>query len=193
MQPDHARGHPLSVRVLPVVLEAERHRGRWATATGFGPVYTAGEGRRLSAVARDLGYSWPHLARFAPITARTPGSYRVCLCDSQLRSCASYKDFLIEVGELHVSGVACLLEHAEFRRDGCAEQYHGGLRCGIPTPAFPTAVAGPELPSFADRPAVEALWSLCTGGVPRDVETVSLCSALRNFQGSLQLDGPMSE
>lgn len=113
------------------------------------------------------------------------------MCDSQIRSCTSDKDFVVQVAELQVSGVACLLEHSAFRKEGCAGQYHGGLRCGIETPAFPTTVAGPELPSFTDRAAVEALWSLCTGGVPSDVETVSLCEALRHFQAALNLDAPV--
>jgi hypothetical protein len=163
-----------------------------AIESGVGPTFNK-YGRRLAAIAQDLGYSWPAMLRFAPITARAPGSYRVCLCDSEIGPCNAPTDFRVEVGELQVSGVACMLEHPAFRKDGCANQYHGGLRCGVPTPEFPTAVAGPELPSFADEDAVMALWALCTGAVPRDIETVSLCSALRHFVGAFRLDAPLEE
>ena len=34
----------------------------------------------------------------------------------------------VELGEVHVSGVSCLVENPRLRRVACAEQYHGGLR-----------------------------------------------------------------
>jgi hypothetical protein len=137
--------------------------------------------RQLSSVAKDWGYSWAKMLRFAPLSARVPGKYRVCFCDHTLSSCTSDADFRIQVGELHVSGVACLLEQEKFRRDGCENQYHGGLRCGAETPDFPTAVAGPKLPPFSDEKLVDVEWKICKSPEPQDTQTILLCAALRNY------------
>jgi hypothetical protein len=137
--------------------------------------------RQLSSVAKDWGYSWAKMLRFAPLSARAPGKYRVCFCDHTLSSCTRDEDFRIEVGELHVSGVACLLESEKFRRDGCENQYHGGLRCGAATPDFPTAVAGPKLPPFSDEKLVDVEWKVCKSTAPLDTETLLLCAALRTY------------
>jgi len=127
--------------------------------TGAGPVYIPKDDseyeRRLTAgIARDLGYSWPRMLRFGPIVARAAGSYQVCMCDSSLRSCKSEKDFTVRIGVLEASGVACVIKDSRFRSDGCESQYHGGLRCGVETPPFPTSPAGAELPPMNDATAV---------------------------------------
>merc|ERR1711964_568680 len=132
-----------------------------------------------------MGYSWPSLLRFAPVVAHAPGKYRVCFCDSTLRACRDETDFRIEAGTLHVSGVACLLASPKFRT-GCYNQWHGGLRCGIATPPFPTIPAGPELPSMSNTEAVQSMWAHCTAATP-DEQDRELCHALRNFYSTLRL------
>jgi hypothetical protein len=157
---------------------------------GQGPIYEYDDdsrrsrrlaARQMSSVAKDWGYSWAKMLRFAPISARVPGKYRVCFCDHALSSCMRDEDYRIQVGELHVSGVACLLEMEKFRRDGCENQYHGGLRCGAPTPDFPTAVAGPKLPPFSDQKLVDVEWKICKSSAAQDTETLLLCAALRTY------------
>ena len=40
----------------------------------------------------------------------SPGTYKVCFCDAERAApCASWSDYSIDAGTLHVSGVACLL------------------------------------------------------------------------------------
>jgi hypothetical protein len=173
-------------------------RGDWVDdgllAEGKGPIYEYRRERRLAtSIARDWGYSWPKMVRFAPVTARVPGKYRVCLCDSALAGCTRVEDFGVQVGELHVSGVACLVNDTKYRKDGCDNQYHGGLRCGVDTPSFPTFVAGPYMPPMIQEAEVDSLWDFCTGSIPKDMETITLCTALRNFHGALRLDGPDEE
>lgn len=157
-------------------------------SSGAGPVY---EGRRLTSIARDLGYSWPWMLRFAPIVAHAPGDYRVCLCDSSLsETCTSAADFAVHVGDLHVSGVACLLDKPKFRRE-CDAMYHGGLRCHVATPDFPSTPAGPALPRFSNSDAVTSAWAHCTGATPA-LQERELCIALRSFYSAerLELDEP---
>jgi len=83
----------------------------------------------------DRGGSSPTMLRFAPLAITGGGRFKVCFCDkeqfpsSQL-VCETEGDFAIEVGEIFVSGVSCLLAQPKLRRVSCVEQYHGGLRCG---------------------------------------------------------------
>lgn len=159
---------------------------------GRGPVYEPGS-RKLTAIARDLGYSWPWLLRF-PVSIHAPGEYKVCFCDSALvtakrsgAKCETEQDFSVLVGTVQASGVSCLIDDAKFRRSSssCQEMYHGGLRCDVPTPALPTTPAGPELPSMADTEAVGSLWASCKMRPEREDEV--LCQALQHFYGSHHL------
>lgn len=164
---------------------------------GKGPIYepTAGaHARRLTAIARDLGYSWPWLLRF-PVSLHAPGEYKVCFCDATLveskgsgAKCDTERDFGVLVGTVHASSVACLIEAAKFRRSSssCVEMYHGGLRCDVATPAFPTLPAGPELPSMANTDAVGALWASCQLRPEREDEVI--CHALQHFYGAHHLE-----
>merc|ERR1719321_1659054 len=67
------------------------------------------------------GLSTASVLRFMPVSFATGGSYKVCFCDSSLLSegqqhCHAESDYDVEVGELIVSGVSCLLQEKDFRR-----------------------------------------------------------------------------
>jgi hypothetical protein len=92
----------------------------------------------------DHGYSWDDMLRFKPIRVANGGTFKVCFCDAGLLAenavCGANADYSIEVGTLHASGVACLLERESLQRASCVEQEHGGLRCydrEAPQPAAP--------------------------------------------------------
>jgi len=93
-------------------------------------------------VAQTLAFpdavSTSEVLRFAPVgfarQASGAGKYKVCFCDSALlpegqTSCLSETDYSLEVGELYVSGVSCLLANPKFRRGTCYNMFHGGLAC----------------------------------------------------------------
>ena len=92
------------------------------------------------------------MLRFKPVSADSGGTFKVCFCDSTIHSsCLKPSDYGVELGEVHVSGVSCLVENPRLRRVACAEQYHGGLRCyadmrEAPMPTEPP-VGMTELPS----------------------------------------------
>jgi len=83
---------------------------------------------------RDLvgsgGRSDKNVLRFAPMTFSSAGTFKVCFCDVALSGkCESEKDYTVEVGKLHVSGISCLLDIPKLRRTRCYEQYFGGFSC----------------------------------------------------------------
>jgi len=89
----------------------------------------------------DLGYSWPEMLRFTGLTFTTGGTFKLCFCDSALiggvaTPCLTKKDYAIEIGKVHSSGVSCLLSQPKLQRAACVEMFHGGMRCysGIPVP-----------------------------------------------------------
>merc|ERR1711964_101479 len=76
--------------------------------------------------------------RFAPVgfsrSTGSSGKFKVCFCDSALlpagqSECLAESDYSIEVGDLYVSGVSCLLADQQFRRGLCYPMFHGGLAC----------------------------------------------------------------
>merc|ERR1719421_564557 len=80
------------------------------------------------------GLSSPEILRFKPISFESGGSYKVCFCDSALlpagqQYCHAESDYSVEIGELIVSGVSCLLKESDFRRRTCYNMFHGGLIC----------------------------------------------------------------
>jgi hypothetical protein len=94
---------------------------------------------------KDLGYSWGQMIRFDKLTFTTGGTFKLCFCDSALigavsTPCLTKKDYAIEVGKVHSSGVSCLLSQPKLQRAECETMYHGvepkPLRCysGIPVP-----------------------------------------------------------
>jgi hypothetical protein len=104
---------------------------------------TLGPGAPGSALLEreDLGYSWPEMLRFTGLTFTTGGTFKLCFCDSALiggvaTPCLTKKDYAIEIGKVHSSGVSCLLSQPKLQRAACVEMFHGGMRCysGIPVP-----------------------------------------------------------
>lgn len=81
----------------------------------------------------DVGFSWNRLLRFAPVRFASGGTFKLCFCYPALlaagRQCRALRDFSVEVGTIHASGVSCLIGNAKLRRASCVEQFHGGLRC----------------------------------------------------------------
>jgi len=93
-------------------------------------------GRRAAAhdsllAPQDLGYSWSKMLRFDNIQFNSGGTFKLCFCDSTLTGnrCKSEKDFTVEVGKIHASGVSCLIAKPELQKVSCATQAHGGYRC----------------------------------------------------------------
>jgi hypothetical protein len=103
--------------------------------------------RRLQEENVMSDYSWDKMLRFKPLKIATGGTFKVCFCDSTLLAegavCTTEKDFGIQVGTVHASGVSCLLEQPALQRVSCVEQRHGGLRCyqqyTAPAPALASA------------------------------------------------------
>merc|ERR1719158_1404249 len=90
------------------------------------------EARRLLPAA-DLGFSWDKMLRFKPLQFKSGGTFKLCFCDSAIlgpgRVCSTEKDYKIEVGTIHASGVSCLIANPKLQRVSCTGQRHGGLRC----------------------------------------------------------------
>jgi len=145
---------------------------------------TASSRRRLQAVgdeasvytaSGDLGYSWDNLLRFRYVKFRSGGSFKVCMCDEDLLPegsiCKAASDYKVTVGELHVSGVECLVEKSRFQRGTCVQQYWGGLRCYSGSPPS-LAVEG----QTADQPA--SLVTQQMSNVLQDQVLTTFCTVL---------------
>jgi hypothetical protein len=105
------------------------------------------------------GLSTANVLRFKPVAFETGGSYKVCFCDSSLlpagqQHCHAESDYDVEVGELIVSGVSCLLQEKDFRRRTCYNMFHGGLACSenIEYPVDNTAPTTGVLPTTQALP-----------------------------------------
>merc|ERR1712070_586276 len=87
---------------------------------------------------RETGLSFDSLLRF-PDVHFPPGKFKMCLCDENLgngKNCTNPRDYDIELGVVHSTGLYCLEAHQELRRHGyddgvsCRNQWYGGLDCG---------------------------------------------------------------
>jgi len=104
-----------------------------------------GTARRLLP-ATDFGFSWDRMLRFHPVQFKSGGTFKLCFCDSEILGpggvCSSERDYKIEVGTIHASGVSCLIAKPKLQRVSCTEQHWGGLRCyehtEAPRPQPPT-------------------------------------------------------
>jgi hypothetical protein len=85
--------------------------------------------------AVDLGFSWEDMLRFKDVQFKSGGTFKLCFCDSSIlpggkgMACATERDYTIEVGMIHASGVSCLISNPMLQRVSCTPQMHGGLRC----------------------------------------------------------------
>jgi len=78
------------------------------------------------ATQQDYGFSQAGILRFFPMSFRSAGTFKLCFCDSASLmggSCGALADYGVEVGQIHVSGVACLLQNPKFRKSVCCRQY----------------------------------------------------------------------
>jgi hypothetical protein len=104
--------------------------------------FLAKAGTTVERMLQDgTGLSTMNILRFMPVSFESGGSYKVCFCDSKLlpagqQYCHAESDYSVEIGELIVSGVSCLLKESDFRRRTCYNMFHGGLMCSddIPYP-----------------------------------------------------------
>lgn len=109
--------------------------------------------------ARDTGFSWPQLLRFAPLVFPRGGEYTLCFCDAAVAggACRRLEDFRTRIGSVHVSGVSCLLADQNLARATCLPQYRGGqssLRCYAgAAPPFDVPEEGPCVPPGLAAPA----------------------------------------
>jgi hypothetical protein len=97
--------------------------------------FLAKAGTTVERMLQDgTGLSSDDILRFKPVSFMSGGSYKVCFCDSALlpsgqQYCHAESDYSVEIGELIVSGVSCLLKESDFRRRTCYNMFHGGLMC----------------------------------------------------------------
>jgi len=88
--------------------------------------------RRLQLEVPRYSSSWSGMLRWRGIAFSGAGTYKLCFCDSEHlpgRECMSTSDYAVELGTVHVSGIACLIKDTRFQRAACVNQYHGGVRC----------------------------------------------------------------
>jgi len=97
-----------------------------------GTTSAAGGGRRLLP-GKEQGFSWNKMLRFKPVEFKSGGTFKLCFCDSTILGpgevCSTEKDYKIEVGTIHASGVSCLIKNPKLQRVSCEDQFHGGWRC----------------------------------------------------------------
>jgi hypothetical protein len=133
-------------------------------------------------VVKDHGFSWSNMLRFKGIKFLSGGTFKLCFCDSTLvPSCKSERDFTIEVGKIHVSGVSCLISQPSLRSAACVEQYYGdapkSLRCyaaGEPPALSPPPLALKDEVKFTAGAAAPASTQCAygpeEGGCPTEPE-----------------------
>jgi hypothetical protein len=93
------------------------------------------------------GVSTTYNLRFNHLTFTSAGTYKVCFCDSEMGDCTSASDFAVDVGQVHVSGVHCLLTVPKLRATTCYEQYYNGLSCASSLPKVPELDETGQFPS----------------------------------------------
>lgn len=145
--------------------------------------------RRLLPAA-DLGFSWDKLLRFRNITFKSGGTFKLCFCDSTIlgsRSvCTSEKDYKIEVGTIHASGVSCLIANPKLQRVSCEDQKWGGLRCYsfMDAPKPPPPLIGLTEYSSADTVTVSSLSAKCLYMPEEEARSDPMCQAVAAFQST---------
>lgn len=132
---------------------------------------------------KDSGASWDEILRFNNITFSTGGQFKACFCDPDTLGdayCKSEKDYKIEIGTIHVSGVSCLIENPKFQRGTCVEQFHGGLRCYSGTAPTLTIPAAAQVQATIQHAAVDdepndVISAFCLYGPEEETRENPLC------------------
>jgi hypothetical protein len=150
----------------------------------------AGAPTRRLLPAADLGFSWDKLLRFRNITFKSGGTFKLCFCDSTIlgsRSvCSSERDYKIEVGTIHASGVSCLIANPRLQRVSCENQRWGGLRCysfmNAPTP--PPPLIGLTEYQSSDTVTVSSISANCLFMPEEEARNDPMCQVVSAFQST---------
>jgi len=157
-------------------------------------VTTAEQARNLLALT-DPGISWSRILRFNSLTFTSGGTFKLCLCDSEVISieptahywagvqpafCSQTSDFAVDVGTIHASGLQCLLGDRRFQRGVCESQYWGGLRCysdgQVPSLTIPGAFPGVPAAGEQESTVVERMEEFCMYGPPEETARFTYCN-----------------
>jgi hypothetical protein len=128
----------------------------------------------------DPGTSSPLILRFRGLQFASGGHYKACFCDASLTdgACRKVSNYAVELGQVHVSGVSCLLDMPSFRRGACVEQHHGGLRCHVDTApdpfVFPPNITTPN-PTPMPTAVPSQLSLYCLYGPEEETKMDPLC------------------
>jgi hypothetical protein len=140
-------------------------------------------------LATDYGFSWGDMLRFKPVQFKSGGTFKLCFCDASLTAdkvCMTEKDYKIEVGTIHASGVSCLIADPKLQRVSCTPQAHGGLRCyehiDAPMPDAPQ-IGVAELPSDEAMPPLD-ISTLCMFMPEEEARLDPRCQATAGFQST---------
>jgi hypothetical protein len=141
--------------------------------------------------ASDYGFSWDKMLRFKPIQFKSGGTFKLCFCDSSLLGpgevCSSEKDYKIEIGTLHASGVSCLIANPKLQRVACTDQMHGGLRCyehldEAPRPDAPV-IGMTDLP-VEDIVSPLSITTMCAFMPEEEARSDPRCQGVAGFQST---------
>jgi hypothetical protein len=137
----------------------------------------------------DYGFSWGDLLRFKPVQFKSGGTFKLCFCDASLTKdgvCMTEKDYKIEVGTIHASGVSCLIADPKLQRVSCTPQAHGGLRCyehmDAPMPEAPQ-IGVAQLPTEEMMPPLD-ISTLCMFMPEEEARRDPRCQTVAGFQST---------
>jgi hypothetical protein len=137
----------------------------------------------------DYGFSWGDLLRFKPVQFKSGGTFKLCFCDATLTAdgvCMTEKDYKIEVGTIHASGVSCLIADPKLQRVSCTPQAHGGLRCyehmDAPMPEAPQ-IGVAQLPTDEMMPPLD-ISTLCMFMPEEEARLDPRCQTSAGFQST---------
>jgi hypothetical protein len=165
-------------------------------------------GRQLNAAqvrellaAKDPGISWESILRFRDVEFTAGGKFKLCFCDSALLGsedaiCDGPTDFKIEIGEIHATGLQCLLSNPKMARGVCTPQLYGGLRCyddELPSVVVPTEYLGvPDPAGWTGSELTQSFITFCQYAPLEEVSEFSFCSQYRIFE-ALPVPGAASQ
>jgi len=156
----------------------------------MGRQLTAAQVRELLA-AKDPGISWDSILRFRDIEFTSGGKFKLCFCDSALLGsadaiCDGPEDYKIEIGEIHATGLQCLLSNPKMTRGVCEPQLFGGLRCyddEAPAVVVPTEYLGvPDPDNFEASALTQSFISFCQYAPLEEVKEFKFCTQYRVFE-----------
>jgi hypothetical protein len=156
-----------------------------------GKTFTKKLVRQLLA-AEDPGISWDSMYRFKDITFSSGGEFKLCFCDSSIlpqddgyNICDEPKDYTIEVGRIHATGLQCLLNDPKMTKGTCVKQFYGGLRCydgAAPDTTVPEEYLGvPNPKSQKWGELVTSMITYCQYAPEEDAKEFDFCAQYRVY------------